>query len=97
MPLFNYAKVSDEGSQDDTLEQQPMYRGPERHGWWRKIVAKVRALHWPVLFFLLLAVLMCEISILRKQSTPMQLGDERNGIIPSCESMIVSDVLKTTY
>ncbi|KAF1835600.1 hypothetical protein BDW02DRAFT_597222 [Decorospora gaudefroyi] len=82
MSPFNYAKVSSESSHEDSLEQQQTHPEPGRLAGWYKAIEKFQFLRWPVTFFLLSVILFCELSILHKQPTSLQLGDEINHIVP---------------
>jgi hypothetical protein len=86
MLSFNYAKVSHESSQDDSLEQQGTHPGLGRGARWYRSIEGFQFLRWPLAFFLLSMILICEISILHKQPTSLQLGGEINELVPSCMS-----------
>lgn len=85
MAPYNYAKVSGESSNDDLLEQQHSHPGLGRLATWYKAVEKFQFLRWPLTFFFLLVILVCEISILHKQPNSLQLGEELNGLVPRCK------------
>jgi hypothetical protein len=84
MSPFSYAKVSNESSQDDSLGQQETHPGPGRGAWWYRVIEKFQFLRWPVTLFILIMILFCEISILHKQPSSLGLGDEINGLVPTC-------------
>ncbi|KAF1847750.1 uncharacterized protein K460DRAFT_275988 [Cucurbitaria berberidis CBS 394.84] len=82
MSPFNYAKVNSENDHDESLEQQQTYRGLDRLAIWLKTVEKFQFLRWPLTLFLLLVILICELSILHKQPSSLQLGEELNRLVP---------------
>ncbi|CAA9961562.1 DUF3328 domain containing protein [Pyrenophora teres f. maculata] len=82
MSPFNYTKVSSDSSQLESLDQQPSRKNLDEVSGWRKTVDSVQFLRWPVTFFLLTVILICELSIFHQQSTPLKLGSEVNGLLP---------------
>jgi hypothetical protein len=80
---FGYAKVE---NSDDSLGGQSSHAERGRRTWWTTTLDRFAVLRWPVTLFLLLAVLVCEISILRKQPPSLPIGGEVNGIVPHCKS-----------
>lgn len=82
---FNYAKVSSDSSQEASLEKQDTHPGPGRSATWAKAVDGFRFLRWPAAFVLLVAILVCELSILHKQPSSFQLGTELNNLVPVCK------------
>ncbi|KNG45794.1 hypothetical protein DDE82_006856 [Stemphylium lycopersici] len=80
MSPFHYAKVHNENSIDDAVEREYNHTSSKR---WHRTVDKFQFLRWSVAFFLLAAILTCELSILHNRPSALQLGGEMNGIIPN--------------
>ncbi|RMZ70428.1 Thioesterase domain-containing [Pyrenophora seminiperda CCB06] len=81
MSPFTYTKVSNESSQLDSLE--PLPPPPSRLvSGWRRLADSVQFLRWPVTYFLLVVILICELSIFNSQSAPKSPGGELNGLVP---------------
>lgn len=87
MSPFTYTKVSSNSSQVDPFEQQAPNHKADKLSGWRKAADSVQFLRWPVTFFLLIAVLVCELSILHEQASSLKLGGEINNLIPECKSI----------
>lgn len=78
---FNYGKVSSEGS-DDEAQTHP---GPGRVTFWTRVCGIGRHLRWPATFLLLLTILAAEVQVLHRQPASLKIGDEINGIVPTCK------------
>jgi hypothetical protein len=84
--LFNYAKIDSLSGEHirDSFEQSQTHAERGRSTMWTKICDKLQVLRWPTTFFLLFIIVVCEISILRKQTTSLPIGAEVNGLVPHC-------------
>jgi hypothetical protein len=84
---FGYAKVDDDSRDHDEHNldehQARLIRG--RSTIWTKTLAKFKMLRWPVTVFMLVTILTCELSILRKQPPSLPIGGEINGLVPHCK------------
>ncbi|EMD90725.1 hypothetical protein COCC4DRAFT_68645 [Bipolaris maydis ATCC 48331] len=79
MSPFRYSKVSSESSQDSSLEHQ---RVPPRRNRCCSIFEKLEFLRWPVTFFLLFIILLCELSMLHNRPKAVPVGTDFNSIVP---------------
>lgn len=85
MSPFRYSKVSSESSQDSSLENQ---RIPPRRNRCCSIFEKLEFLRWPVTFFLLFTILLCELSMLQNRPKAVLVGTDFNSIVPVCKLAI---------
>ncbi|KAF1918579.1 hypothetical protein BDU57DRAFT_203922 [Ampelomyces quisqualis] len=81
---FNYAKVDFEGAEHRQSSIEPVHTHAERgrSTMWSKIFDSLRLMRWLAAFFLLSALLICQISILRRQPISYPIGSEMNGLVP---------------
>lgn len=86
-PYSNIRTESAEQDHDDT-ETAPIGDEPRRSTFWTRLFNKIRALKWPMTFLLLFSILLCELSVLRRQPPILPIGAEINGLVPHCMSAI---------
>ncbi|KAH7402952.1 hypothetical protein BKA66DRAFT_578427 [Pyrenochaeta sp. MPI-SDFR-AT-0127] len=83
MSPYNYSKVGGESCTEELSEYKQKNSEPDRFASWSKAGEKFQFLRWPVTMCLLFSILVCELSILHKQPSSLQLGGELNALIPN--------------
>lgn len=83
---FPYSKVVPESAEhdDSDTESAPFEENFRSSTFWTRLLSKIKALKWTVVFLLLCANLLCELSVLRRQPSILPIGAELNGLVPRC-------------
>lgn len=83
---FNYSKVGNDSTDgsEDTLEEQHKHVIRTRRSKFARVCGCFAVLRWPVVLLLLSTILICELSILYKQTAAMPIGGEINKLVPYC-------------
>ncbi|KAH7380539.1 hypothetical protein DE146DRAFT_730086 [Phaeosphaeria sp. MPI-PUGE-AT-0046c] len=81
---FPYSKVRNEHIEHDNDDTESPYfhDEPRRSKFWTRLLGSVGALKWPVTFLLLFAILLCELSVMRRHPSLLAIGAELNGLVP---------------
>lgn len=85
MTSTKYTQLSDTSFEENGFEFQRERPASDRLGSWMKVVKKISFLRWPVAFFLLIVILICQLKLLHNPIDTLKVGGEINKLVPNCE------------